>query len=244
MEREQEWLERTRLIYGAENLDKLRNARIAVFGIGGVGGYAVEALARSGVGALDLFDGDTVAASNLNRQITATVRSIRRNKVDVMKERILEINPEARVNARVFFFLPANSHEIDFSQFDYIIDAIDTIAGKIELVIKSREAGAAIISAMAAGNKVDPAAFEVADIYDTQICPISRVMRRELRRRGIERLKVVYSKEPPVAPREIISSGGKRQVPGSNAFVPAAAGLIIAGEVVRDIIKVSKKFTE
>ena len=230
------WLERTELIYGEENINKLRAARVAVFGVGGVGGYAAEALARSGVGALDLFDGDTIAESNLNRQIIATVRTVGRNKVDVMKERILEINPDAQVNANVLFFLPENSRGIDFTLFDYVVDAIDTMSGKIELVMKSREAGVPVISSMAAGNKINPAMFEAADIYDTQVCPIARVMRRELRERGVDKLKVVYSKEPPLSPREIIKSDGRRQTPGSTAFVPAVVGLIIAGEVVNDII--------
>jgi len=234
-----EWLERTKLIYG-DNINKLSAARVAVFGIGGVGGYTVEALARSGIGALDLFDGDTVAVSSLNRQIIATVKTIGRNKVDAAKERVLEINPDAVITARALFFLPENSHEIDFARFDYIVDAIDTVAGKIELAVKAREAGVPIISAMAAGNKINPAALEVADIYDTEVCPLARVMRRGLRECGIEKLKVVYSKEPAITPHEIISSGGRRQIPGSNAFVPAVSGLIIAGEVVNDLARVKK----
>jgi tRNA A37 threonylcarbamoyladenosine dehydratase len=231
-----DWLSRTNLIFGEDNINKLKNARIAVFGIGGVGGYAVEALARSGIGAFDLFDNDKICVTNINRQIHATHKTIGQYKVNAAKERISEINPEAAVNAHVLFFLPENSDKIDFTQFDYIIDAIDTMAGKIGLILKARESGVKIISAMAAGNKVNPAAFECADIYETEICPIARVMRRELRRHGVEKLKVVYSREVPVTPLEIISSGGRRQIPGSTAFVPAAAGLIIAGEVVRDII--------
>ena len=230
-----DWLERTQLIFGGENINKLKKSRVAVFGVGGVGGYAVEALARSGIGAMDLFDGDTFCLTNINRQVHATHKTIGKYKVDAAKERILEINPDAVINARVYFFLPENSGGIDFTQFDYIVDAIDTVAGKTELVLKAREAGAPVISAMGAGNKINPAALEVADIYETEVCPLARVMRRELRKRGIEKLKVVYSKEPAITPREIISSGGKRQVPGSTAFVPAAAGLIIAGEVVRDL---------
>ena len=230
------WLERTKLIYGEENINKLKKTRVAVFGIGGVGGYTVEALARSGIEILDLFDGDRFCVTNMNRQIHATHKSIGQYKVDAAKERILEINPDASINAQVFFFLPENSYEINFKQFDYIVDAIDTVAGKIELVLKAREAGVKIISAMGTGNKINPAALEVADIYETEICPLARVMRRALRERGIEKLKVVYSKEPAITPREIISSHGRRQIPGSTAFVPAAAGLILAGEVVRDII--------
>ena len=230
-----DWLERTRLIFGEENIDKLKKARVAVFGIGGVGGYTVEALARSGIGALDLFDGDTVVVSNLNRQIIATRKTIGRSKVDAAKERVLEINPDAAVNAHVLFFLPGNSSGIDFTRFDYIVDAVDTVAAKTELAVKAHESGVPVISAMGAGNKINPAAFEVADIYDTQICPLARAVRRELRKRGIKKLKVVYSKEPAITPREIISEAGRRQIPGSAAFVPAVAGLIIAGEVVRDI---------
>lgn len=231
-----EWLARTQLILGEDNINKLKRARVAFFGIGGVGGYAVEALARSGIGTLDLFDSDTICITNINRQIHATHKTVGQYKVDAAKERIGEINPNAAVNTRVLFFLPENSGGIDFTQFDYIIDAIDTVAGKIELVIKACEAGVPIISAMGAGNKMNPAALEVADIYETEICPLARVMRRELRNRGIEKLKVVYSKEPAIVPHEIISSESRRQIPGSTAFVPAAAGLIIAGEVVRDII--------
>ena len=231
-----DWLERTKLIYGEEGITKLQRSRVAVFGVGGVGGYTVEALARSGIGALDLFDGDTVALSNLNRQIIATLDTVGRAKVEVAKERILRINPNLTVNANVFFFLPENSHEIDFTQFDYIVDAIDTVAGKIELVVKANETDVSIISAMGAGNKTNPAALEVADIYDTEICPLAKAVRRELRKRGIDKLKVVYSKEPPVTPRQTISHAGRRQLPGSTAFVPAVSGLIIAGEVVNDII--------
>jgi tRNA A37 threonylcarbamoyladenosine dehydratase len=231
-----DWLSRTNLLVGEENINKLKKARVAVFGIGGVGGYSVEALARSGIGAFDLFDNDTICESNINRQIIATTKTVGQYKVDAAKARVLEINPEAAVNANILFFLPENAHEIDFTQFDYIIDAIDTMAGKIKLVLKAREAGVPIISAMAAGNKMNPAAFEVADIYKTEICPVARVMRRELRRHGVEKLKVVYSKEPPVTPLEIISSEGRRQIPGSTAFVPAASGLIIAAEAVRDLI--------
>ena len=213
-------------------MNKLKNSRVAVFGIGGVGGYAAEALARSGIGALDLFDGDRFCVTNINRQIHATHKSIGQYKVEAAKARISEINPEAVVNARVIFFLPENAHEIDFGQFDYIIDAIDTVAGKIGLVLKAREAGVKIISAMGAGNKVNPAALEVADIYETEICPLARVMRRELRRRGIEELKVVYSKETPATLHENMQG----RVPGSTAFVPAVAGLIMAGEAVRGLI--------
>jgi len=231
-----DWLERTKLIYGEEGIAKLQRTRVAVFGVGGVGGYTVEALARSGIGALDLFDGDTVALSNLNRQIIATFDTVGCAKVEIARERVLRINPGLTVNANVFFLLPENSGEIDFARFDYVVDAIDTVAGKIELALKARESGVPIISAMGAGNKTNPAALEVADIYDTEICPLTKVVRRELRKRGIDRLKVVYSKEPPVTPRSTISHAGRRQIPGSTAFVPAVSGLIIAGEVVNDII--------
>lgn len=235
---------RTMLIFGKDCMKKLKNSRVAVFGLGGVGSYAVEALARSGVGTLDLFDHDTICPTNINRQIYATIKTIGKYKADVAKERIQDINPDASVNIYKMFFTPANSHEVDFPKYDYITDAIDTISGKIELVMKSIEYGVPIISSMGAGNKVDPTKFEVADIYDTQICPIARVMRRELRKRGVERLKVVYSTEPPIATTanesesEDISAEvtHKRQIPGSTSFVPSVAGLIIAGEVIRDLI--------
>ncbi|MCL2772908.1 MAG: tRNA threonylcarbamoyladenosine dehydratase [Oscillospiraceae bacterium] len=233
---------RTELIFGKDGMEKLRNAQVAVFGIGGVGGYTVEALARSGVGTLDLFDNDKVSLTNINRQIYATRKTVGRYKVDVAKERIQDINPDAVVNAHKIFFIPATSQEVDFSQYDYIVDAIDTLSGKIELVLKAKECDVPIISSMGAGNKTDPTRFEVADIYDTMICPLARAMRRELRKRGIDRLKAVYSKEPVITPVQTKDdetereTTQKRQIPGSVSFVPPVAGLIIAGEVIKDLI--------
>ena len=243
---------RLRLLIGADALEKLKDSHVAVFGIGGVGGYAAEALARSGVGAIDLIDDDKVCLTNINRQIYALTSTIGKYKVDAAKERILDINPQAAVNTYKTFFLPENAHEFDFSGYDYIVDAIDTVSGKIALIEKAKEEGVPIISSMGAGNKMDAAAFEVADIYETSVCPLAKVMRRELKKRGIESLKVVYSKEKPLAPFEdeensckkncICPPGterncaARRQIPGSNAFVPPVAGLIIAGEAVKDLI--------
>ena len=231
---------RTELIFGKEGLNKLHDAAVAVFGVGGVGGYSVEALARSGIGRIDLFDNDKFCLTNLNRQLYATRKTIGMYKVDVAKERLFDIDPDIVVNTYKIFYLPDTSDQVDLSQYDYIIDAIDTVTGKIELVIKAGESGVPIISSMGTGNKIDPTAFRVADIYDTQICPLAKVMRKELRCRGIEKLKVVYSEEPAIAPQEDIAENEKadsgKQVPGSNAFVPAVAGLIIAGEVVKDLI--------
>ncbi len=228
---------RTELLYGPEAMNRLSRARVAVFGIGGVGGYTVEALARSGIGALDLFDNDTVCLSNLNRQIIATHRTIGMYKTDAAKERILSINPDARVFAHTMFFMPETADQIDFSQFDYVVDAIDTVAGKIELAVRSYAAHVPIISSMGAGNKKNASAFEVADIYKTSVCPLARVMRRELRARGIPSLKVVYSKEIPIKPLPACEDlpQGRRSIPGSTAFVPSVAGLILAGEVVNDL---------
>lgn len=238
---------RTELIFGLENMKKLREARIAVFGVGGVGGYVVEALARSGVGTLDLIDNDRVSLSNINRQIYATHKTIGAYKVDVARERVLDIYPDAVVHTYQTFFMPETAEQFDFSSYDYIVDAIDTVTGKIELVLQAERAGVPIISSMGAGNKIEPAAFEVADIYQTTVCPLAKVMRRELKKRGIKKLKVVYSRERPVAPvavrdgqelcqEESTAEGSKRrQIPGSNAFVPSVAGLIIAGEVIRDL---------
>lgn len=219
---------RTELLIGAENLARLKCARIAVFGVGGVGGYAVEALTRSGVGTLDLIDADVVSPSNINRQIIATEKTIGRAKVDVAKERALEINPDITVNIHKIFYLPEVSEQFDFTQYDYVVDAIDTVTGKIALVVQSKEAGVPVISCMGAGNKLDAAAFQVADIYKTSVCPLAKVMRRELKKRGVRHLKVVYSQEKP-------QQTGSR-VPGSIAFVPSVAGLILAGEVVKDIL--------
>ena len=225
-------------------MEKIANSRVAVFGIGGVGGYAVEALVRSGVGAVDLIDNDKVCLTNLNRQLYATHATVGKYKVDVAAERIAEINPEATVRTYKTFFTPETADEFDFSQYDYVVDAIDTVTGKIELVLQAQAAGTPIISAMGAGNKLDPTAFEVADIFDTSVCPLAKVMRKELSRRGVKQLKVVYSKEKPLAPadanveREEESQHAKRrQIPGSTSFVPPVVGLIIAGEVIKDLTK-------
>ncbi|MCM1381748.1 MAG: tRNA threonylcarbamoyladenosine dehydratase, partial [Muribaculaceae bacterium] len=220
-----EQFSRTELLLGGENMEKLKNSRVAVFGIGGVGGFAAEALARTGVGALELFDMDTVSITNINRQIIATLDAVGRYKTEVMKERIALINPEAAVTAHNCFFLPDNSADFDFSRYDYVVDAVDTVTAKIELVLKCRENGVPIISSMGAGNKLDPTKFEVADIFQTSVCPLARVMRTELRKRGVERLKVVYSKEPPIVPKSSGENSGKKTVPGSVAFVPSVAGL-------------------
>ena len=242
---------RTQLLLGQEGMARLFCARVAVFGIGGVGGYAVEALARSGVGTLDLIDDDRVCLTNLNRQIFATRKTVGQYKVDVAKERILEIAPKAVVNTYKSFYTPQTAEQFDFSQYDHVIDAIDTVTGKLELIEQAQRSGTPIISCMGAGNKMDPTAFEVTDIYKTSVCPLARVMRRELKKRGIKSLKVVYSKEPALTPIEDMSIScrahcicppgtarkctQRRQVPGSNAFVPAVAGLILAGEVVKDL---------
>ena len=234
---------RTELLIGTENMTKLYNARVAVFGIGGVGGYVVEALARSGVGTLDLVDNDQVCLTNLNRQIIATTKTIGQYKVDAAKERILEINPDAVVNAYKTFYLPENKDQFDFRQYDYVVDAIDTVSGKLALAEQAHAAGVPIISSMGAGNKMDPTAFRVADINQTSVCPLAKVMRRELKKRGISRLKVVYSEEKPLSPYpgvEIDSQEQRRQTPGSNAFVPSVVGLIIAGEVIKDLISSEK----
>lgn len=233
---------RTELLFGSAAMEKLRASRVAVFGIGGVGGYAVEALARSGVGALDIVDNDTVCPSNINRQIIATHKTIGRYKVDVAAERIAEINPECKVTKYKTFYLPETECEFDFTKFDYIIDAIDTVTGKLAIVENADKCDVPVISAMGAGNKVDPTAFEVADIYQTSVCPLAKVMRRELKKRGIEKLKVVYSKEEPIMPKENAQEQTEdlettqRLTPGSNAFVPSVVGLIIAGEVIKDLI--------
>lgn len=241
---------RTQLLFGPEAMDRLSRCRVAVFGIGGVGGYAVEALVRSGIGALDLIDDDRVCLTNLNRQLHATRKTVGRYKVDVAEERILEINPDCRVTKHRTFFLPETQDQFDFSCFDYVVDAIDTVSGKLALVQQAQAADTPVISAMGAGNKTDPTAFRVADIFQTSVCPLARVMRRECRRRGIRQLKVVYSTEAPKRPLEdpAISCRShcicppdtrkctvRRDIPGSTAFVPSVAGLIIAGEVVRDL---------
>lgn len=217
---------RTELLLGSGGMERLRSASVAVFGIGGVGGYAVEALARSGVGCLHLIDHDKISVSNLNRQIIAMVSTLGRYKVDVAKERILDINPEVKVHIYRTFYMPETEGEFDFSKYDYVVDAIDTVTGKLALIMQAKQAGVPVISSMGAGNKLDASAFEVADIYQTSVCPLARVMRRELKKRGVQSLKVVYSKEQPVR---------SSRPPGSNAFVPAAAGLILAGEVVKEL---------
>lgn len=227
---------RIRMMLGTEAINRMHNSSVAVFGVGGVGGYAVEALARSGIGSIDVIDNDTVSLTNINRQIIALHSTIGRLKVDVAKERMLDINPDIKVNAINAFYTPDNSADFDFSKYDYIIDAIDTVSGKIELVVQAEKAGVPIISSMGAGNKLDATAFEVSDIYKTSVCPLAKVMRRELKKRNIKKLKVVYSKEEthPIV-EETDEQQGRRQIPASNAFVPSVAGLIIAGEVIKDL---------
>lgn len=228
---------RTELLIGSEALKKLGNSHIAIFGIGGVGGYIAEALARSGVGKLDIFDNDTVSLTNINRQIIATHKTIGMPKVEAMKQRIADINPSAQVNAYQTFYMPENSSEFDFSQYDYIADAVDTVTAKIEIAVQAQKCGTPLISSMGAGNKLNPAMFEVSDIYKTSVCPLAKVMRRELKARGIKKLKVVYSKEQPLKPvGETEEISVKRAVPGSTAFVPSVAGLIMASEIIKDII--------
>lgn len=242
---------RTRLLYGAEVMDRLAASRVAVFGIGGVGGYVVEALARSGIGALDLIDDDKVCLTNINRQIIATRKTIGQYKVDVAEERVHDIAPDCEVRTYKTFFLPDTQDLFDFTEYDYVVDAIDTVTGKLAIIEKAREASVPVISSMGAGNKVDPSLFEVADIYKTSVCPLAKVMRHECKKRGIESLKVVYSKEKPRRPLEDMSIScrqncicppgtvrkctERRDIPGSTAFVPSVAGLIIAGEVINDI---------
>ena len=231
---------RTEILLGSDAMEKLKNARVAVFGVGGVGGYTVEALARSGVGTLDIIDNDTVAETNINRQIIATVDAVGKYKVDVAKERILSINPDAVVNTYRTFYLPENADEFDFCAYDYVVDAIDTVTAKISLVMKCKDATTPIISSMGTGNTLNPCELEVADIYKTSVCPLARVMRKELKDRGVKSLKVVYSKEEPIKPKAVSGeelSPGKRATPGSTSFVPSVAGLIIASEVIKDLIK-------
>ena len=244
---------RTELLVGNEAMEKLKNSRVAVFGIGGVGGYTVEALVRSGIGTIDIIDDDKVCPTNINRQIIATTDTIGKFKVDVAEERIKSINPDCIVYKHQTFYSSETADEFDFSKYDYVVDAIDTVKGKIEIILRAEKAGVKIISSMGAGNKLDPTLFEVSDIYKTSVCPLARVMRRELKARGIKKLKVVYSKEIPIKPTEDTKNSCKhhcvcppgterkctarRQVPGSNAFVPSTVGLIIAGEVIKDLIK-------
>ena len=242
---------RTELLLGKEAMDRLAGVRVAVFGVGGVGGYVCEALVRSGVGAFDLIDDDKVCLTNLNRQIIATRSTVGRYKVDVMKERLLDINPDVDVRTHQCFFLPENADDFPFEEYDYVVDAVDTVTAKIALVMKAREKKVPIISSMGAGNKLDGSQFKVADIYKTKVCPLAKVMRHELKKRGVKKLKVVYSEELPIKPVEdmaiscrtncICPPGAKhkcterRAIPGSTAFVPSVAGLIIAGEVVKDL---------
>lgn len=229
---------RTEMLLGSDAIQKLQNARVAVFGLGGVGGYVVEALARSGVGSLDLIDSDRVSVSNLNRQILATHSTVGMLKVDAARARVLDINPECQVKTWPVFYTPDMADAFDFTQYDYIVDAIDTVTGKLALVERAKAAGTPIICCMGTGNKLDASAFRVADISKTTMCPLARVMRRELSKRGIRHLKVVYSQEEALAPtgwEEEAAALGKRQIPGSVAFVPGAAGLLLAGEVVRDL---------
>ena len=242
---------RTQLLLGQDGMDRLANARVAVFGVGGVGGFTVEALARSGVGAIDLIDDDKVCLTNINRQIIALRSTVGKYKVDGAAERLHDINQNIQVNTYKTFYMPDTAHQFDFSQYDYVVDAIDTITGKLELVMQAHKAGTPIICSMGAGNKLDPTAFRVADIYKTSVDPLARVMRHELRKRGIKKLKVVYSEEPPMRPVDDMASScrtncicppgaehkctERRDIPGSNAFVPSVVGLIIAGEVIKDL---------
>lgn len=256
---------RTELLYGRERMRRLSSCRVCVFGVGGVGGYAVEALARSGIGALDLVDSDKVCLSNINRQILATEKTLGRYKVDVAKERVLDINPDCDVRVYRIFYLPDTQDQFDFRQYDYVVDAIDTVTGKLAIIENAGKAGVRVISSMGAGNKINPAAFEVADLYETSVCPLAKVMRRECKKRGIESLKVVYSKEKPlrpVMPERIIdgmpdkdtdsaekqsdaaedaNTARRRSTPGSTAFAPSVAGLIIAGEVINDLTQMRER---
>ncbi len=229
---------RTEMLFGKKAMQKLASARVAVFGIGGVGGYVVEALARSGVGALDLIDNDTASLTNINRQIIATLETVGKYKVDIAAQRVKEINPDCAITAHKIFYLPETACEIDFINYDYVVDAIDTVAGKLAIIEKAHNCGVRVISCMGTGNKTDPTAFRVADINQTSVCPLARVMRRELKKRGITALKVVYSREEPLKPLENSGEASqRREIPASCAFVPSVAGLIIAGEVIKDLIK-------
>lgn len=233
---------RTALLVGTQAIAKLQNSRVAIFGIGGVGGYVAEALARSGVGSFDLIDNDTVAMTNLNRQIIATHATLGQPKVQVMAERIHAINPEAVVHAHQCFFLPENAHEFNFEQYDYVVDAVDTVAAKIAIIMAAKAANVPVISSMGAGNKMDPGKFQVADIFKTSVDPLARVMRQEMKKRGVKKLKVVYSTELPLTPMDELAdechteAPQRRALPGSTAFTPSAAGLLLASEVVKDLI--------
>ena len=242
---------RTQLLLGKDNMDRLAEAKVAIFGIGGVGGYVAEALARSGVGSFVLVDDDKVCLTNLNRQIIATRKTVGKYKAEVMRDRILEINPDAEVEVRKCFYLPENADEFDFNEYSYFVDAVDTVTAKLEIIMRAKECGVPVISSMGAGNKLDPTKFQVADIYKTSMCPLAKVMRRELKKRGVKKLKVVYSTEKPTRPLDDMSVScrtncicppgaahkctERRDIPGSVAFVPSVVGLIIAGEVVKDL---------
>ena len=242
---------RTELLLGKDAMERLTNAKVAVFGIGGVGGYVCEALVRSGVGSFDLIDDDKVCLTNLNRQIIATRKTVGQYKVDVMKQRMLDINPEVQVETHKCFFLPENAEEFPFQEYDYVIDAVDTVTAKLEIILQAKKYNVPVISCMGAGNKLDASQFRVADIYKTKMCPLAKVMRRELKKRGVRKLKVVYSEEKPIRPLEDMSIScrnhcicppeaahkctERRDIPGSVAFVPAVAGLVLAGEVVKDL---------
>lgn len=232
---------RSEMLLGAEALEKLKRARVAVFGIGGVGGYALEALVRAGVGEIDIIDSDDVAVSNINRQILATTETVGQKKVDVAEARAKSINPDVKINKFPIFYLPDTAHLFDFANYDYVIDAIDTVSGKMELVKRANEAGVPIICSMGTGNKLDPTAFEVADIHKTSVCPLAKVMRSLCKKEGIKHLKVVYSKEQPITPHKTEKTEQKgstgRTSPASCSFVPPVAGFILAGEVIKDIIK-------
>lgn len=232
---EKNQFERTALLLGKASVERLARKRVAVFGVGGVGGFVCEGLVRAGIGAIDIVDKDIVALSNINRQLIALHSTVGKNKVDVLEERLKDINKNLIIKKYKCFFLPETSKTFDFREYDYVVDAIDTVTGKIELILKAKEAGVPIISAMGAGNKLEPAGFQVSDIYKTSVCPLARVMRRELKKRGVDKLKVVYSKEEPIKPQ---FEEGEEVVPGSISFVPPALGLIIAGEVVKDLIRV------
>lgn len=235
---------RTQLLIGDEGIQKLQNSRVAVFGIGGVGGYTVEALVRSGVGTLDLIDNDTVCLTNLNRQIIATHKTLNQNKVDAAKERALEINPNIKINTYNTFYNKETQNLFEFSKYDYIVDAIDTVEGKLSLIENAKQYGIPIICAMGAGNKMDPTKFQVADISKTTVCPLARVIRNELKKRHIKKVKVVFSTETPLKPQKTEEQSYKKTIPGSNAFVPPVVGLIIAGEVIKDLIGYDKKNTD
>lgn len=235
-EKKEERFSRTQIIFGKENMSHLAKSRVAIFGLGGVGGYVLEALARSGIGNFDLIDSDRICASNFNRQILATSQTLDEFKVDAARERVLSINPCANVNAHKFFFLPKNSNEFNFKDYDYIVDAIDTVSAKIQIALQAQAAGTKLISCMGTGNKIDPSLLKIADIYETSVCPLARVMRHELKKRGIKNLKVVFSTEAPLAHSEAAQNENGHALVASTAFVPSVAGLLIASEVVRDLL--------